>query len=399
MERMRLTFISDEQRGKIALCLQDNECKRLVTLIDEGEELFYEDGERKVRLCQGVLTLDGFEDVPAVFADYDGEYFDIYDKSNLSIKSRVKKVIVGEGAKAVCYGAFKYFTELCEIVLPDSIEYISTPFVGCSKLQPYALPRSLQEIEGRAYNSCPNEVVLPHGVEDVGITFNGSDISSIVISGSYKYIGKLTFCNCKNLKRVVFEEGVEQIQSFSFQRCILLDNVCFPKSLRYIGKEAFKGCERLQHVTFLGDTDVERDAFLDTPYQEVANISAFDSITTIAFEGDQNDIDGYSELKAHLYGKTLSEQASYFKLILDSHEGSYAYGDEEWTKRLDKALPLSMVSDVQNLVLLGGVIVGVTIRDKLLKVGKRTCIYSASEDDGVGRREVSENMTLVFVKH
>jgi len=74
-----------------------------------------------------------------------------------------------------------------------------------------------------------------------------------------------------------------------------------------------------------------------------------------------------------------------------------AYGDEEWTKRLDKALPLYAASDVQNLVLLCGVIVGVTIRNKFVKVGKRTCVYSASEDDGVGRREVSEYVTLTFV--
>ena len=51
-------------------------------------------------------------------------------------------------------------------------------------------------------------VVIPDGVERIGnYLFWGSNIESVTIPASVKEIGEGTFCRCKKLKRVTFEEG------------------------------------------------------------------------------------------------------------------------------------------------------------------------------------------------
>ena len=62
-------------------------------------------------------------------------------------------------------------------------------------------------------------------------------------------MSKNAFEGCTNLKSVILEEGVTDIQEEAFKDCVALQEVSLPKSLRKIGAKAFMGCTKLEKVT------------------------------------------------------------------------------------------------------------------------------------------------------
>lgn len=110
-----------------------------------------------------------------------------------------------------------------------------------------SLPRSLKFIMGMWGYASLNDIVLPKGLEYIGIgTFSGSSIESIVIPGSVQVIDKESFIT-NTLKYVVIEEGVKRIGKYAFgffpyrQSMSSLNFVSLPRSIQYIDPTAFTG--------------------------------------------------------------------------------------------------------------------------------------------------------------
>ena len=88
-------------------------------------------------------------------------------------------------------------------------------------------------------------VVIPEGTERIGNKwFWGSRIESIEIPSSVKEIGEYAFCNCKNLKKIIFSENgqLEKISKWCF-RSSGLEEVNFPHSVKEIRECAFYECK------------------------------------------------------------------------------------------------------------------------------------------------------------
>ena len=62
-------------------------------------------------------------------------------------------------------------------------------------------------------------------------------------------IGKHAFCNCNNLSRMIFPEGLEEIRLGALFRSGL-ESVELPASLRTIAQASFARCESLKTVKF-----------------------------------------------------------------------------------------------------------------------------------------------------
>ena len=98
-------------------------------------------------------------------------------------------------------------------------------FYKCRNLQKvtFAVGSQLREIGEYAFLCCDNlkRISLPENIEVVPKgCFCASELEEIVIPRKVKKIG-CAFYNCKNLRRVVFEQGSElaEIGSFAFQGC------------------------------------------------------------------------------------------------------------------------------------------------------------------------------------
>lgn len=103
-------------------------------------------------------------------------------------------------------------------------------------------------------------VAIPDGIERIGnYLFWGSDVESVTIPASVKEIGEGTFCRCKKLKCVTFEEG-SQLKKIG-RKCFYeagLKTLVLPGTLREIGSNAFENCENLKNVTFTPESRLER---------------------------------------------------------------------------------------------------------------------------------------------
>jgi len=89
------------------------------------------------------------------------------------------------------------------------------------------------------------------------------------ISEKYKLIERHCFSYCPNLKKITFDEGIEQINANTLCGNTDITEIIFPESLQRIGDFAFADCKNLKNVTFLNPhTNINPTAFAGTAWFE-----------------------------------------------------------------------------------------------------------------------------------
>ena len=85
---------------------------------------------------------------------------------------------------------------------------------------------------------------------------------SVTISGSVKKIGIYAFSGNNNIKSVILEDGVEEIDRYAFGNCTSLESITIPGNVKRIGAFAFDGCTNLKSVTIEnGVEEIDNRAF------------------------------------------------------------------------------------------------------------------------------------------
>ena len=201
-----------------------------------------EDGTLAITQCHGVALdvvvpakIDGV-DVTEIYG------FHEFDRN-------VKNVIIQEGIESISDWAFVECYELESIDLPDSLTEIGEfCFGACFSLENVILPKNLKSIDNFAFVGCGiKELVIPASVTELP----ESDES-----------GSSAFCDCKNLKSVIFEGGNTPVASNMFQGCTKLSNVTLAEGLEDIDNHAFQDCVSLKHIELPSTLkDIWSDAF------------------------------------------------------------------------------------------------------------------------------------------
>ena len=70
-----------------------------------------------------------------------------------------------------------------------------------------------------------------------------------------------TFSGCKNLERIEFSDGLEEIEDFAFARCTKLTELHLPASVEKIGYRSFANCSSLEKVDLLSFPAIDDTAF------------------------------------------------------------------------------------------------------------------------------------------
>lgn len=388
------------------LGIDKQETERVVAAANAGEKLVYESADGCITIEKGVMHLSGFQEVPQLFGAIgdDGAY-DWRASFTKPLKALVKKVVVAEGV-AELVTTFRNFPNLREILLPSTMERLYNAFEGCNKLKFPSLPAGLRVFHTtmswtwhsmeQEFTAWPEEIILPAGMEDIGQTFAYAPIRSIVLPASLKVIDTYAFYRCEKLEQVTLTEGVEEIGKEAFGRCTALRSVAFPASLTEIGSYAFSDCAALTDVSFAGDPVIYKYAFRNSPCEEQILLREFGNTATVPYTAEMGEIAHLDLLMKTLADKPFSAQADHFFVSTDMSITRYAYGDEEGTEQRELGKPLALCMDVEKLIVLDGVIVGVVIDDVPVIEGKTTCTYSASEDDGAGSRSREDYATLIF---
>lgn len=150
-------------------------------------------------------------------------------------------------------------SQITSIIIPNKISSIADgTFYGAAHLRSIQLPKKLKKIERCAFQGTGLEKVqLPSSLEKIGeYAFWRSQITNITIPGTVKKIEGGAFSNCLKLKKVIMENGIQQLGHGCFFRCKKLKTVEIPKTVTKIdGSNVFQDTlwlkEQLQKSTYI----------------------------------------------------------------------------------------------------------------------------------------------------
>ena len=197
----------------------------------------------------------------------------------------VETLKLGEGVKVIpayCFGENGWWDCLNTVVFGSALEEIGdSAFYGLSTLASvdFSAATALKKIGHSAFagtavakidlSTCTDLTKLPDSVFcDCG------ELEKVTFPDGLKTIGAAAFGDCDKLARVTFNEGLETIGAGAFYSCDALEKLEFPSSLLTIGGDfvsegAFAFCENLAKVTFnegletIGDNAFEGCALLE----------------------------------------------------------------------------------------------------------------------------------------
>lgn len=174
--------------------------------------------------------------------------------------------------------SFGYCTNLASINIPEGVTTIGErAFFNCGNLTAINMPKSITSIGNGAFHSTglynnhgdgviyigdwlyyykgtmPQNTSILVRDNTIGIAeyaFGGnSNLVSINIPQSVKYIGESAFTNCTGLSSVVIPEDITHIEDWTFFNCSSLTSVRIPSKVASIGNYAFRDCSSLLSIT------------------------------------------------------------------------------------------------------------------------------------------------------
>jgi TPR repeat protein/glycosyltransferase involved in cell wall biosynthesis/predicted phosphohydrolase len=101
------------------------------------------------------------------------------------------------------------------------------------------------------------EFLIPEFVEIIGdYAFqNCRNLKKIVLQNGVKIIGNSAFDDCKNLKNIIIPASVWKIGDWAFHGCDNIKEFRLSENVKMIGKYAFGSCERLEKIEVDGRND------------------------------------------------------------------------------------------------------------------------------------------------
>lgn len=216
----------------------------------------------------------------------------IYENTFYNCNSLLE-ITLTEGVESIGTSAFQGCTSLAKVILPQTLVSISNKaFYGCESLETLtlpeiggieqytfyesgiksiALPDSVQYVESYAFGYCYDleEIVIPGTISkdnvsdyafyyasnikkatlptDVVTKITRTNLEEVVLNGGTR-VNASSFSGCQMLRKVTFNEGLEQINNNAFYGCSSLMSVVIPESVESCSTSAFTGCIRLVEV-------------------------------------------------------------------------------------------------------------------------------------------------------
>ena len=230
------------------------------------------------------------------FSDAGKTAYNNGDITELSIPSIYNGVPVNK----INTSAFKGYTKISKLVIPDSVEIItSNAFYGCSGIEEISIPVSTNYMtDSSVFYGCTGikKVTLTPGngeVKDYTTSTyqytpwyysKGNNIDVVVNSGTKK-VGDYTFYSNSGIKTVNIGDGVENIGTGAFLSCKGITQLYVGANV--IGSSAFNGCTALvvaeigENVKEIGFSAFKNCSSMDLTYSDTSLTLVGES----AFEG------------------------------------------------------------------------------------------------------------------
>ena len=250
-------------------------------LLFSQPHLFWKDvhtiGEKAFTRCKSIKSIN----IPSSIQ--------VIESSAFALCENLKIVILNEGLETIENKAFEKCKSIEELVMPSTLQSIhSLAFYCCRKLKAIKLnnglnyigeyvfhgtnlttltiPGSVKFIEANlfGYSTTLKELVLEEGIERIKRKgcFGLAGLERVRIPSSVRSLGEEAFSCCYSLKEIVLPEGVREIGDKCFRFCNALREVNLSNNIETVGNQAFKECNSIERIIFHSLCDnVELDAF------------------------------------------------------------------------------------------------------------------------------------------
>ena len=166
----------------------------------------------------------------------------------------------GLPVKKIAAYAFKGYTSLTSITIPDSVTSIGNgAFSDCSSLTSVKIGNGVTDISSWTFYNCSNltSVTLGNSVTSIGDSAfeDCASLTCITIPDSVTSIGDSAFEDCKSLTCITIPDSVTSIGEMAFWECSILTSITIPVSVTSIGQLAFYGCASLTSVYYKGTAE------------------------------------------------------------------------------------------------------------------------------------------------
>lgn len=165
---------------------------------------------------------------------------------NLQLPSTLKYIGSVDGYIGYWDGTFKGCNFVCELIIPESVEYIGMgSFYECKNLYgELRLPDGLKGIGSMAFYGCENftgDLVIPQGVTNIPDNcFNHTWLGgALVLHDGITTIGDSAFANTGLKGELRLPKDLEVISHNVFYNCDFSGELVLPENLHTIGDKAF----------------------------------------------------------------------------------------------------------------------------------------------------------------
>jgi len=227
-------------------------------------------------------------------------------------KYPLESVDIPYGVTQIYDGAFEY-SNLKSVVVPDSVtEFVSATLSGGafagSKLESIKLSNNLKTINDDTFKSCNNlkNITIPASVETMGGCFYGCENLQEVIfkTNRLEYLDYRMFDGCKSLKSIELPEGITEIRLGAFKNCSSLERINIPKTVVNVGANAFESCYALKEIKFHENIEfIGVEALRFIPNLEMTILNPTCEIKSKQQLGENPTIYGYDYSTAHAFAK------------------------------------------------------------------------------------------------
>ena len=155
---------------------------------------------------------------------------------DVSLRLRIKKVVVEKGITYVGTWAFYDCSEMTSVSLPTTLETMgASVFQDCTSLTSVTIPDGVTFISGDFFRGC-------------------TSLKSVTLPDSLRETGGCTFMYCTSLTSVRLPATLLSISWQMFKDCKSLTSLTIPRSVVNVQQDAFSGCTALKNVTYTGTT-------------------------------------------------------------------------------------------------------------------------------------------------
>lgn len=237
--------------------------------------------------CSALETVslgNGLDRIPAQCFTYCGALTSIDIPASVKViesfafyqAAELTSVSLHEGLDSIYNGVFALCYKLTEISIPASVRHIDmNVFEECTAMTKITVPKTSQhymdddgvlftKVDGR-----PQSIIryppakpgkhysLPNTTDTItlGAFEYASLLESVYIPSSVKAMASLAFAY-SSLKRVVIDEGLQNISNYSFFGCQMLESLYLPSTVTNIGYQAFYYSVRLNDMTIAVNGEV-----------------------------------------------------------------------------------------------------------------------------------------------